>query len=335
MADRRVRKKIAVLGARYGDLKIEKEMLTRLGVRLVEGVGNEEEETLSVCRHAEVILCGGAPKIPASLIRRLPKLKAIVRYGIGIDTIDLGEATRRGIYVINVPDYCIEEVATHAMTLVLAWARKLPVACRGATNGKWDIGPLRTLESARDSILGLIGFGRIAQSVARMARAIGFQVWAADPYVKRNFIQRKGVKPTPLKRLIQSADFLSLHLPLNSTTHHLIGAQALRLMKPTAYLINTARGGLVDEKTLLRALKKGWIGGAALDVMEDEPWVVNSPLWGLDNLILTPHCAWYTERSQKELRRKACSEVIRVLRGVIPKNVVNREVLRYRRSRAS
>ncbi len=335
MADRRVRKKVAVLGARYGDLKIEKEMLTRLGVRLVEGVGNEEEETLSVCRDAEVILCGGTPKIPASLIRRLPKLKAIVRYGIGIDTIDLGEATRCGIYVVNVPDYCIEEVATHAMTLILAWARKLPVACRGTTNGKWDIGPLRTLESARDSILGLIGFGRIAQSVARMARAIGFQVWAADPYVKRNYIQRKGVKPTPLKRLIQSADFISLHLPMNSTSHHLIGEQALGLMKPTAYLINTARGGLVDEKALLRALKKGWIGGAALDVMEDEPWVVNSPLRGLDNLILTPHCAWYTERSQKELRRRACSEVIRVLRGVIPKNVVNREVLRYRRSRAS
>jgi len=188
MADRRVRKKVAVLGARYGDLKIEKEMLTRLEVSLVEGDGNEEEETLSVCRDAEVILCGGAPKIPASLIRRLPKLKAIVRYGIGIDTIDLGEATRRGTYVINVPDYCIEEVATHAMTLVLAWARKLPVACSGTTNGKWDIGPLRRLESARDSILGLIGFGRIAQSVARMARAIGFQVWAADPYVKRNFI---------------------------------------------------------------------------------------------------------------------------------------------------
>ncbi len=330
MADRRVRKKVAVLGARYGDLKIEKEMLTRLGVRLVEGFGNEEEETLSVCRDAEVILCGGAPKIPASLIRRLPKLKAIVRYGIGIDTIDLGEATRRGIYVVNVPDYCIEEVATHAMTLVLAWARKLPVACRGTTNGKWDIGPLRSLESARDSILGLIGFGRIAQSVARMARAIGFQVWAADPYVKKIFIQRKGVKPTPLNPLIQSADFISLHLPLNSTSHHLIGAQALRLMKPTAYVINTARGGLVDEKALLRALKDGWIGGAALDVMEDEPWVENSPLRGLDNLVLTPHCAWYTERSQKELRRKACSEVIRVLRGVIPKNVVNLEVLKNR-----
>jgi D-3-phosphoglycerate dehydrogenase len=335
MTDRRVRKKVAVLGARYGDLKIEKEMLTRLGVRLVEGVGNEEEETLSVCRDAEVILCGGAPKIRASLIRRLPRLKAIVRYGIGIDTIDLDEATRRGVYVVNVPDYCIEEVATHAMTLVLAWARKLPVACRGTTNGRWDIGPLRTLESPRDSILGLIGFGRIAQSVARMARAIGFQVWAADPYVKKHFIQRKGIKPTPLKRLIRSADFISLHLPLNSTTHHLIGAQALRLMKPTAYLINSARGGLVDEKALLQALKERWIGGAALDVMENEPWVVNSLLRGLDNLIVTPHCAWYTERSQKELRRKACAEVIRVLRGVTPKNVVNLGVLRYRGNRAS
>ncbi len=335
MADRRVRKRVAVLGARYGDLKIETEMFSRLGVILVEGVGTEDKETLSVCRDAEVILCGGAPKIRASLIRRLPRLKAIVRYGIGIDTIDLDEATRREIYVVNVPDYCIEEVATHAMTLVLAWARKLPAASRGTANGKWEISPLRTLESPRDSILGLIGFGRIAQSVARMARAIGFQVWAADPYVKNDFIQRKGVKPAPLKRLIQSADFISLHLPLSSTTHHLIGAKALRLMKPTAYLINSARGGLVDEKALLRALEGGWIGGAALDVMENEPWVANSPLRGLDNLIVTPHCAWYTERSQKELRRKACAEVIRVLRGVAPKNVVNREVLRYRGSRAS
>ncbi len=136
MANRRVRKIVAVLGARYGGLQIEKEMLTRLGVRLVEGVGSEEEETLSVCRDAEVILCGGAPKISASLIRRLPKLKAIVRFGIGVDGVDLDEATRRGIYVVNVPDYCIEEVATHAMTLVLAWARKLPVACSGTTNGK-------------------------------------------------------------------------------------------------------------------------------------------------------------------------------------------------------
>ncbi|MFQ5930216.1 MAG: NAD(P)-dependent oxidoreductase, partial [Acidobacteriota bacterium] len=220
-----LQKKVAVLGARYGNLNIEKEMLAPMGVRLVEGAGNEEKETLSVCQGAQVILCGGAPKIRASLIRQLPKLKAIVRYGVGVDRIDLDEATRRGVYVINVPDYCIEEVATHAITLVLAWVRKLPVAYRNTTNGEWDIGPLRPLESARDLIVGLVGFGRIAQGVARMARAIGFQAWAADPFVKRNYIQRKGVKSAPFKLLIQSADFISLHLPLNSTTYHLIGEQ--------------------------------------------------------------------------------------------------------------
>lgn len=326
-------RRVAVLGARFGDLKVEEELLGPLGVQLVEGSGREERENLRLCRSAEVILCGGAPQIRASLLRQLPRLKAIVRYGIGVDTIDLAEATRRGIYVANVPDYCIEEVATHAITLILSWARKLPIGQRSTEKGKWDVGLLMPLESPQDLTLGLVGFGRIAQTLARMARAIGFQVWASDPYVKRDDILSKGVKPVPLKRLIQAADFISLHLPLNSTTHHLIGAVRLRLMKPTAYLINTARGGLVDEKTLARALKEGWIAGAALDVLENEPWAPESPLSGLDNLIVTPHCAWYTERSQKELRRKVCAEVIRVLRGGVPKNLVNQEVTRYIRDK--
>lgn len=321
-------RKVAVLGARFGDLNVEEELLGPLGVQLVEGSGREEAETLSLCQDAEVILCGGAPQIRAPLIRRLPRLKAIVRYGIGVDTIDLAEATRRGIYVANVPDYCIEEVATHALALILSWTRKVPIAQKSAINGKWDVSSLMPLESPRDLILGLVGFGRIARALARMARAIGFQVCASDPYIKRNEILKKGVKPVPLMRLIKSADFISLHLPLNPATRHLISADILRLMKPTAYLINTSRGGLVDEKALKRALQEGWIAGAALDVLESEPWSADSPLIGLSNLIITPHCAWYTERSKKELRRKACAEVIRVLRGGIPKNLVNREVLR-------
>lgn len=326
-------RKVAVLGARFGELNIETEILSPLGVELVEGSGKGEAETLSICKDAEVILCGGSPQIRATLIRGLTRLKAIVRYGIGVDTIDLAEATRRGIYVANVPDYCIEEVATHTMALILSWVRKLPIAQKSTQEGKWDVTPLKPLQSPKDLTLGLVGFGRIAQAIARMARGIGFQVCAADPYVKKKDMLKKRVQPLPLKRLMRSAHFISLHLPLNPKTYHLIGAEMLRLMKPTAYLVNTARGGLVDEKALKEALQEGGIAGAALDVMEEEPWPPGSVLRGLDNLIVTPHSAWYTERSQKELRRKACVEVIRVLEGKVPKNLVNPGVIRYIGSR--
>ncbi|HEX9443087.1 MAG TPA: C-terminal binding protein [Candidatus Binatia bacterium] len=328
MTRQKTRRTVAVLGARFGDLKIERKLLGPLGVRLIEGSGKEAEETRRLCRSAEVILCGGAPRLPASLLDRLPHLRAIVRYGIGVDTIDLAAATRRGILVANVPDYCVDEVATHALALILAWARKLPAAARLTRGGRWEVGPLAPMESARDLTLGLIGFGRIARRLARMARAIGFQVAAADPNVKKAELGRQGVKPLPLARLLKTADFISLHVPLTPATRHIINDKALRRMKPAAYLINTARGGLVDETALYRALRDGRIAGAALDVLEEEPWPANSPLRALDNVIVTPHSAWYTGRAQAELRRKASAEVVRALSGKAPKNLVNREVLR-------
>lgn len=318
---------IAVLGARFGDLKIEKRLLNPLRVRLMEGGGQDEKETVQLCAAAEIILCGGAPKLSASTIRQLPHLKGIVRYGIGVDSVDIEEATRRGIYVANVPDYCIEEVATHALALILSWARKLPIAQKSTQSGKWEVGSLKPLQSLRDLTLGIVGFGRIAQRLARMARPLGFEVCAADPYVEKKALLKKKVKPVTLTQLIKLSDFISLHLPLNRKTRHLIDEKNLRLMKPTAYLINTSRGGLIDEAALYDALRKGWIAGAALDVLEEEPWNSESPLRSLENLIVTPHSAWYTERSQKELRRKACAEAIRILKGAVPKNLVNRNLL--------
>jgi D-3-phosphoglycerate dehydrogenase len=325
---RSARKKVAVLGARYGDLIIEREALDPLGVDLSEARGSTEDEIVAASAGAQVILCGGAPKINAAVIRRLPELKAVVRYGIGVDTVDLAECTRRGIYVANVPDYCIDEVATHAFTLTLNWARKLSIAQQTIKNGQWDIAALRPLQSPQDQILGLLGFGRIAQALCRMSRAIGFQVWANDPYVEKSRIQKRGAKPVSLKRLVRSADFISLHLPLTPKTRHIIDAERLREMKATSYLINTARGELVDEKALQHALVEGRIGGAGLDVMEHEPPERDHPLRFLENVVITPHYAWYTERSQKELREKACAEVIRVLHGGIPKNLVNKAALR-------
>ena len=325
---RSARKKVAVLGTRYGNLVVERRMLGPLGVDLSEARGATEDEIVAASEGAHVILCGGAPKISASVIRQLPELRAVVRYGIGVDTVDLAECTKRGIYVANVPDYCIDEVATHALTLILNWSRKLPIAQQTIKNRQWDIDALRPLQSPRDQVLGLLGFGRIAQALCRMSRAIGFQVWANDPYVKKSGIQKRGAQPVSLKRLVHGADFISLHLPLTSKTRHIIDQTRLKAMKPTAYLVNTARGELVDETALGLALKKGRLAGAALDVMEREPPASDHPLRSMENVIITPHCAWYTDRSQQQLREKACAEVIRVLRGDIPKNLVNKEALR-------
>jgi D-3-phosphoglycerate dehydrogenase / 2-oxoglutarate reductase len=321
-------KKVAVLGARYGDLSVETRALAPLGVDLSESAGRTEEEIVAASEGAEVILCGGAPKITAAVIRRLPELKAVVRYGIGVDTVDLAECTKRGIYVANVPDYCIDEVATHALTLILNWSRKLPIAQQTIKSGGWDIAALRPLESPRDQVLGLVGFGRIAQALCRMSRAIGFQVWAHDPYIGESRIQKKGAKPVSLRQLVHGADFISLHLPLTAKTRHIINAERLREMKSTSFLINTARGELVDEEALQDALTEGRIGGAALDVMEHEPPKSDHPLRFSDRVVITPHCAWYTKRSQIELRQKACAEVIRVLRGAVPKQLVNKITLR-------
>jgi len=321
-------KKVVVLGARYGDLSVERRALAPLGVDLSESAGRTEEEIIAASEGAEVILCGGAPKITAAVIRQLPELRAVVRYGIGVDTVDLTECTKRGIYVANVPDYCIDEVATHALTLILNWSRKLPIAQQTIKSGAWDIAPLRPLESPRDQVLGLVGFGRIAQALCRMSRAIGFQVWAHDPYVEKSRIQKKGAKPVSLKQLVRGADFISLHLPLTAKTRHIINAQTLRQMKTTSCLINTARGELVDQDALQQALMDGRIGGAGLDVMEHEPPEGDHPLRFSERIVITPHCAWYTNRSQMELRQKACAEVIRVLRGAVPKHLVNKIALR-------
>jgi D-3-phosphoglycerate dehydrogenase len=321
-------KTVAILGTRYGNLAIEERMLRPLGVQLVESPGQSEAEIVRAAAGAQVIVCGGAPKITAAVIRQLPRLKAIIRSGIGVDTIDLAECTRRGVHVANIPDYCIEEVATHALTLILSWSRKLPMAQRTLESGRWDIAALRPLQSSRDQVLGLLGFGRIARALCRMSRAIGFQVWANDPYIDKSRIQKSGAEPVSLKRLVRGADFVSLHLPLTAKTRHIINEERLREMKATAILINTARGELVDEKALQHALQTGRIGGAGLDVMEHEPPQSDHPLRLLQSAVITPHCAWYTERSQKALREKACAEVIRVLRRGVPKNVVNKAALR-------
>jgi D-3-phosphoglycerate dehydrogenase len=321
-------RRVAILGTRYGDLALEERILGRAGIALVESPGQSEAEIVTTAAQAQVIVCGGVPKITAAVIGRLPRLKAVVRSGIGVDTVDVAECTRRRIYVVNVPDYCIDEVAGHALTLILSWARKIPVAQANTRGGKWEVAPLKPLHSPPDLVVGIVGFGRIAQRLCRMALDLGFRVWINDPYVAKSRIAAKGARPVAFRALLRGANFASLHVPLTPKTRHMMNAETLALMRPSAYLINTARGELIDEAALYDALSNGSLAGAALDVMENEPPASEHPLRALDNVILTPHCAWYTERSQQELRRKTCAEVIRVLHGDIPKNLVNREALR-------
>jgi D-3-phosphoglycerate dehydrogenase len=321
-------RRVAILGTRYGNLALEERILGGAGIALTEAPGQSEAEIVTTASEAQVIVCGGAPKITAAVIRRLPHLRAVVRSGIGVDTVDVAACTRRHIYVVNVPDYCIDEVAIHALTLILSWARKIPVAQANTRGGKWEVAPLKPLQSPPDLVVGIVGFGRIAQRVCRMALDLGFRVWVSDPYVAKSRIAAKGARPVAFRPLLRRADFLSLHVPLTPKTRHMMNAGAFGLMRPSAYLINTARGELIDEAALYDALSKGSLAGAALDVMENEPPPSEHPLRSLANVILTPHCAWYTERSQQELRRKTCAEVMRVLRGDIPKNLVNKEALR-------
>ena len=229
-----------------------------------------------------------------------------------------------GSYVCNVPDYGTDEVSDHAITLLLAVARKLIVLAQGVQNGVWSVEPAKPVGRLRGRTLGIIGLGRIGALTARKAQAFGLQVIAYDPYRPMHALAEHNVGRATLDDLLRTADYVSIHAPLSPETHHLIGDRELGLMKPTAYLVNTARGGLVDAAALARALRAGQIAGAALDVFEVEPIPADHPLLGLENCIITPHAAWYSDESAAALQRLAGEEAARILLGQPPRCPVNR-----------
>ena len=317
----RTRHIVAVVGARFGDVGIEREVLRGVA-DVVEGPGASPEEFVATAAGAAGVLLGTGARCTAEVLERLPGCRAVVRYGIGVDNVDVAAAARRGIAVANVPDYCVNEVADHTLALILAGTRKLAVGWEAARAGRWGLAALRPLPASRDLSVGLVGFGKIARAVARRVRACGFRLLAADPYVAAEAMRRLGAAKVELPALLESADVVSLHLPLTGETRHLIGLAELRVMKPTALLVNTARGGLVDEAALAAALAEGRLAGAALDVLEEEPPRPDHPLLGLDRVLVTPHAAWFSERAERELRRRAAAEVRRVLRGRPPRHPV-------------
>ncbi len=266
-----------------------------------------------------------AGPITAEAMARMPKCKIIARYGIGVDTIDLDAATAAGIIVTNNPTYCIDEVAEHTMALLLASARKVALYDRLVRAGRWEVPPGKPMFRLSGSTLGLVGFGNIARQVATRAAAFGMRIFFFDPFVEEG---KHGIaaKKSELEALLAEADFVSLHPPLVPQTRKLIDDDALERMKPSAVLINCARGPIVDTEALVRALDNKAIAGCALDTTDPEPLPEVHPLRGRDNVILTPHAAWYSEQAMAGLQAGAPAEVRRVLTGQWPVNVVNRAV---------
>jgi len=273
-----------------------------------------EEEVAAVVADADVVMAQWAP-VKQRALEAMTRCRGIVRYGIGLDNIDLEAAARRGISVRNVPDYCLEEVADHTMALMLSLQRQLPSVDRRVRAGTWSITPPRALPPLRHSVLGLVGFGRIARLVAGRARAFGLTVKAFDPMVADAEFAAEHVERAELAELFTHADIVSLHCPLTPETRGIVSADTLSRMQPHAIVVNTSRGGLIDTGALVDALRSGRIAGAALDVFDPEPLPAGHPLCSLEAALLTSHTAWYSNASVSQLQRKAAEAALLLLEG--------------------
>jgi D-3-phosphoglycerate dehydrogenase len=322
---------VAVADSVFPDLDPARAVLGKIDAELHLADKPTPEEILKVARDADAVLVTYA-KITADMIRQMTQCRIIARFGIGVDNVDIATATAAGIVVTRVPDYCIDEVSDHTLGLLLALVRKIPFANATVHAGRWEMSAVVPIHRLRGRVLGLVGFGRIPQLVAPKAKAFGLRVVACDPYVSQVVTAVADVEKVEFAELVKVSDYISIHTPLMPETEGLFNADVFREMKPTAYLINTARGPIIDEAALARALDAGHLAGAALDVLSKEPPTA-SPLFGRDNVILTPHMSFYSVESLVELQGKAAEEVVRVLTGQTPRNPVNPEALKSRSER--
>ena len=316
------RYRAVITDADYPDVAQERAILEAAGIALTRENLTAEDDLIRALAGADVIL-NQFSQLTARVIESLDRCKGIVRYGVGVDNVDVAAATRRGIVVCNVPDYGTDEVSDHAITLLLAAARKLVTLAQGVQDGVWSVEAAKPVGRLRGRTLGIVGLGRIGAMTAAKAQAFGIRVVAYDPIRPMHYFAERNVGRASLDELLQTADYVSIHAPLTAETRHTIDARALGLMKPTAFLVNTARGGLVDGLALADALRSGQIAGAAIDVTEVEPIPRDHPLLGLPNCILTPHAAWYSDESAAALQRLAGEEAARLALGQSPRCPVN------------
>ena len=306
----------------FGDPDVETEVLARHQAEIVR-LSDLASATARSLGEADALMVT-TQVVDRQVLSQLSRCRIVSRVGTGLDAIDLEAAAGLGIWVTNVPDYAVEEVSTHAIALLLAHARQLVGSLEVGRGGRWGSSSLPRIQRLQGQTLGLLGLGRIAQAVAIKAHGLGMQVLAHDPLVNSAVFGRLGVSSAGWTELLQKADYLSLHVPLTSETRRVLDRQALELMKPTAIVINTARGGLIDEVALLEALGEGRLAGAALDVLDQEPPPPDHPLLRHPHALVTPHMAWYSEASRRDVRARAAGEVVRVFDGETPHCPANR-----------
>jgi D-3-phosphoglycerate dehydrogenase len=307
----------------WPNLDIERAILAEYEAELVVAPDRNLATLIRLARDVDAIMTNWSD-VPAPLIDAVPNCRIVARLGIGLDNIDVRHATARGIPVTNVPDYCLTEVAEHTIALLLALARKIGMFHENARAGRYDLSagfPLRRIEG---QTLGIVGLGQIGRRVATKAQALGLNIVASSRSRQNSM---RGVAWADLNQLLSHSDFVSLHVPLSDETRHIIGAAELAQMKPTAFLINTARGGLLDHQALATALREGRLAGAALDVQDREPPDLSQPPYDDPRVIVTPHAAFYSTESVDELRRRVAHQVGLRLTGGRPESVVNPEVL--------
>jgi D-3-phosphoglycerate dehydrogenase / 2-oxoglutarate reductase len=317
----------------WASLDVERAVLAEAGAELLVAMSGTEDELLRLAPQADAILTCFR-QVTAAVLNAAPRCRTVARYGVGVDNIDVRRATELGMVVSNVPDYCVDEVSDHTAALILALTRKVVLYARQVASGGWDntaFGPMRRL---RGQTLGLLGYGAIARRVAQKMSGFGMDIICHSLGLRPGDTDDGITVVDSREELFARADVLSVHVPLTDATRGMIGVDTLRLMKPSALLVNTARGPIVDTAALAAALGDGRLAGAALDVLPSEPPEVNDPLLGIDNVILTPHAAFDSVEAVNELRHKAAANVTAVLRGDRPRYVVNPDVYQARQSGA-
>ena len=319
--------KIVITDYRFPDVEQERRAVEAAGGTLATGQASTEEQVADLCKDADGVLTARAP-IGARAISAMLRCRIIVRYGIGVDTVDVPAATARGILVANVPDYCLDEVSDHALALLMMLSRQMIPSIALAKEDTWPVSKMPPLQRLRGQTCGLIGCGRIGSLLAGKVKALGMSVIIHDPYLSEPRAREMGAELVSLDALLARADFISLHAPLNDATHHLLGEAAFAKMKKTASIINTARGGLIDEAALLAALDAGKIFGAGLDVLESETAVtpIRSALVRHPKMIVTAHTAWLSQQARALLQLRAIEQALACLRGETPYGLINREL---------
>ncbi|WP_411733261.1 C-terminal binding protein [Paeniglutamicibacter sp.] len=314
--------RILITDCDHDSIAVEQEVAAAAGIELVLAQCHTEDEVITAAADFDGIVVQYAP-ITARVMDALPKLKAIGRYGVGVDTLDVEAATARGIVVSNVPDYGTEDVSDHAICLAATLARGITRLDRELRAGSFSLESVKPLRRIRGRVFGVIGLGLIGAATGRKAKGLGYKVIGSDPARETGTTTEDGIEVLTMEQVLEQADVISLHVPLNSHTRHLVNDDFLAKVKDGAVLINTCRGGVVESAAVVRALRSGKLYGAGLDVFEEEPLPVDSDLLTEPNAVLTPHAAWYSEESYTELKSRALGNVIDVCHGKEPRNIYN------------